>query len=286
MRSAEKFTAAFAHHGEGPFWDSRGDRLLCCDVFEGHVVEIASDGAIHRHDLEQRAVTVVRHRAREGFIVATDKELIAVDNNFGRAEPVATLVNDSDVRLNDGGCDPFGNFVVGSMRYDEKSRGGAVYKVAPGGKSRPVIGGVTVSNGVQWSADGSRVFYIDSPTQWVDTFDVDPHSGDWLRRHKHISLEEAEGVPDGMAIDDEDGLWIAMWGGSSVRHYDRHGQLIEIISVPGVTQVSSCAFGGERRRTLFITTSRKDLVADEPNAGAVFCIETSCSGALLAEYSG
>ena len=100
-------------------------------------------------------------------------------------------------------------------------------------------------------------------------------------------MKGIHGFPDGMAIDDEGGLWIAIWGGGKVNHYDRSGQFVDSIVVPGVTQVSSCAFGGDALDVLFITSSRKDIRrGDEPDAGAIFAIQTAVRGQPLAEFKG
>jgi sugar lactone lactonase YvrE len=146
---------------------------------------------------------------------------------------------------------------------------------------------VTISNGVQWSRDGKKVFYVDTPTRRVDFLNVNLSSGMWSGRECHIQVDENSGFPDGMAIDIEGGLWIALWGGGAVHHYDPSGRLVEPIVVPGVSQVSSCAFGGPNNKTLFITTSRQGLSADqEPDAGALFAFEVSTPGAPLFEFSG
>jgi sugar lactone lactonase YvrE len=287
MRLAERFTPPFAYHGEGPFWDWRSNRLLCIDVLAGIVVAIDYAGELHRYPVPSRATTVIRRRARGGFVVATEHGLLVADDGLAKFEHLANVIDDPAVRTNDGGCDPLGGFVIGTMSYDERPNGGAVYRVTPDRRVTEVLAPVSISNGVQWSADGSRVFYVDTPTRCVDVFDVDPATGAWSRRRTHIRIEGAEGVPDGMAIDGDDGLWIALWGGGAVNHYDKAGRLVETVTVPGVSQVSSCAFGGDRRSDLYITTSRKDLPASqEPNAGAVFSVETSIPGAHQAEFGG
>jgi sugar lactone lactonase YvrE len=287
MRLAERFTPPVAHHGEGPFWDWRSNRLFCTDVLAGIVIAIDCAGGIHRYEVPSRVATVIRRRARGGFVVATEHGLLAADESLTQFGRLTEVVGDAAVRTNDGGCDPLGGFVIGTMSYDERPNGGAVYRVAPDRRVTEVLAPVTISNGVQWSADGSRVFYIDTPTRCVDVFDVDPRTGSWLRRRTHIRIEGTQGFPDGMTIDDEDGLWIALWGGGAVNHYDKAGRLLETITVPGVSQVSSCAFGGDGCSVLYITTSRKDLpTGQEPDAGAVFSVHTAVRGAAQMEYGG
>jgi len=288
VRSAEQLTGPVAYHGEGPFWDWRSNRLLFMDVLAGTVVAIDSVGGFHRsYPLPSRATTVIRRRARGGFVIATEHGLVVADNGLTTLEQFVEVVDDPNVRTNDGGCDPFGGFVIGTMSYDEQPDGGAVYRVAPDRRVTEILAPVSISNGVQWSADGARVFYIDSPTRCVDVFDVDPRTGAWSGRRTHVRIDRTRGFPDGMAIDEEDGLWIALWGAGAVDHYDNRGRLVETISVPGVTQVSSCAFGGNDRSVLYITTSRKDLPAgQEPDAGAVFSVQTAVRGAAQAEFPG
>ncbi len=286
-RTAERFTSVFAYHGEGPFWDSRGDRLLCMDVLAGSVVSIDSLGETRRHAVPSSVATVIRRRSTGGFVIATERGIVAADDDLTTFEEIAVATTDAGVRTNDGGCDPLGGLVIGTMSHEGMPGRGAVYRVTPELVVTEILGPVSISNGVQWSADGKRVFYIDTPSRCVDVFDVDPHTGAWSNRRTHIRVEDGQGFPDGMAIDEDDGLWIALWGGGAVNHYDRTGRIVEAIGVPGVTQASSCAFGGQDRDVLYITTSRQGLDADqEPDAGAVFVVSTGVRGAVQGAFAG
>ena len=287
MRSAERVTPPVAYHGEGPFWDAASGRVLCMDVLAGEIVAVDSAGMVTRYDIPGRVATVIRRRARGGFVVATEHGLIGADHDLSVFEPIADLTDDPKVRINDGGCDPFGGFVVGTMAYDERQGGGAVYRVTPDHQVVELLSPVSISNGVQWSADGTRVYYVDTPTRRVDLFDVDPETGAWSGRRVHIHIDETSGYPDGMAIDEAGGLWVALWGGGAVNHYDATGRFVETIRVPGITQASSCTFGGDRRNVLYITTSRQGLPEDrEPSAGAVFAVHTGSRGAAVSEFGG
>jgi len=288
MRRAEQFTLPCMYHGEGPYWDSRTNRLLCVDVLAGAVVAIDSDGGLRRYPVPSRAVTVIRRRVHTGFVIATEHGVMVADEGLTIFDHFAELVDEPNVRTNDGCCDPLGALVIGTMSYQEEADRGAVFRVAPDGQPAEILlAPVSISNGVQWSADSRRVFYIDTPTRRVDAFDFDTRTGAWTGRRTHVRIENPQGFPDGMAIDEEDGLWIALWGAGAVNHYDKDGRLVESITVPGVTQVSSCTFGGDDRSVLYITTSRKDLAAgQEPAAGAVFSLQTSVRGAVPAEFAG
>lgn len=284
---ADRVTEPVAYHGEGAYWDVSTSRLLSMDVFAGAIVTLDPSGGLSRCNVPGRLATVVRRRASGGFVIATENGLVGADEQLAEFEPIAKITDDPNVRSNDGGCDPLGGFVIGTMARDEQPGGGAVYRVTPDHQVVELLSPVSISNGVQWSADGCRVYYIDTPTRRVDVFDVDPETGGWSRRRGHVTVDGTPGYPDGMAIDEEDGLWVALWGGGAVNHYDAAGLLVETINVPGVTQVSSCAFGGERRDVLYMTTSRQGLPDDhEPSAGAIFAVQTQPRGAVAPEFAG
>ncbi|OBG63628.1 gluconolaconase [Mycobacterium sp. E735] len=220
-------------------------------------------------------------------MIATEHGLVGANDELSAFERIASVTGDPGIRTNDGGCDPFGGFVVGTMAYDGRPGGGEVYRVTPDYRVIKLLSPVSISNGVQWSADGTRVYYIDTPTRRIDSFSVEPETGAWSDRRVHLFLDRTLGYPDGMAIDEDDGLWVALWGGGAVNHYDANGRLVEKISVPGVSQVSSCAFGGDRRDLLYITTSRQALADDEqPSAGAIFAVHTGSRGAVMPDFGG
>ena len=287
MTSAEPVTSAIAHHGEGPFWDEAADRVLFVDMLAGRILARGADGAVTAHPVPGTAATVIRRRATGGFAVTTNDRLLACDDGFADFVPIATVHADAAIRLNEGGCDPLGRFFIGSMAYDETTGAGAVFRIGTDGAVDVVLPEVTISNGLQWSADGTRALYVDTPTRRVDRFDVDPSTGEWSNRRPHIDVADASGFPDGTAIDEEDGLWVAFFGGSAVRHYDAAARLVESIAVPGASQVTACAFGGPDRSTLFITTSRQDLApVEEPQAGALWAVGTSYRGAVPHPFRG
>ncbi|WP_260736484.1 SMP-30/gluconolactonase/LRE family protein [Mycobacterium sp. SMC-2] len=257
------------------------------DVLAAEIVAVDSSGEVSRCKVPSRAATVVRRRASGGFAIATEHGLLSADDQLSTFEKIADVIDDPNLRTNDGGCDPLGGFVIGTMAYDERPGRGAVYRVAPDHQVVELVSSVSISNGVQWSADGSRVYYVDTPTRRVDVFDVDPETGGWSGRRIHTYIDDTPGYPDGMAIDEDDGLWVALWGAGGINHYDARGRLVESISVPGITQVSSCTFGGDGRDLLYITTSRQGLAhAREPSAGAIFAVRTGSRGAVAPEFGG
>jgi sugar lactone lactonase YvrE len=288
VSGAEQFTGPEAHHGEGAFWDDRSDRLLWVDMLAGAVLSRGADGAVRRHPVPSPVASVVRRRAAGGFAIAVEHDLLLADEALGDFTPaVRGIVDDPAIKLNEGGVDPLGRFFIGSMAYDETPGAGRLYRVDADRSVHTVLPSVSISNGLQWSRDGRRAFYIDTPTGRVDTVDVDPETGEWSDRRPHVVVSGTPGHPDGMAIDEEDGVWVALWGGSAVRHYDRDGELRHEIALPA-SHVTSCAFGGADRTTLFITTSRLGLddPRAEPEAGSVFAWSAPVAGAPLHAYAG
>jgi len=153
MRSADRWTEPFAYHGEGPFWDVRTGRLLCVDVYAADVVAVDAAGGIERFAVPSQAATVIRRRAGTGFVIGALQGVMLADEELRAFAPIAELVDDPAVRTNDGGCDPLGGFVIGTMTANEQGGRGAVYRVSPSGDVVELLAPVAISNGVQWSAD-------------------------------------------------------------------------------------------------------------------------------------
>ena len=125
------------------------------------------------------------------------------------------------------------------------------------GSLERVLDRVTLSNGIGWTRDDTRMYYIDSPLQGVDLFDFELASGRVDNRRPFVSIDESDGIPDGLTVDDEGGVWVALYGGSCVHRYDESGQLDAVLEVPA-ENVTSCCFGGDDGRSLFVTTAAPD----------------------------
>ena len=177
-------------------------------------------------------------------------------------------------RMNDGKCDPRGRFWAGTMGFNEGRGVGALYRLDPDFTVHHMLGNVSISNGLDWTADGRQMYYLDSPTRGVDVFDFDMQTGALGARHRLISLPPGEpGAPDGMTLDEEGALWVAVHGSGTVRRYSSDGLLDLVVRLP-VSMVTSCAFGGPDLADLYITTMQYGMSADakhdQPLAGALF----------------
>jgi len=285
MVRATRVTERCTHHGEGPFWDARVGRLLFVDMLAGVVVEWDTLGTVRRHPVGSVAA-VVRARARGGYVLAVERGFAVANDDFSVVETLPQVFADETIRMNDGGCDPQGRFYCGSMAYAMTPHAGTLYRLNPDRSVEQVLTGVTISNGLQWSHDGSLVFYSDTGTGRVDVFDFEPDTGAFRNRRPFVELDGAKGAPDGLAIDEEDGVWVALWGGGAVHRYDTRGRLSEVVELP-VPKVTACTFGGDDGRTLYITTSRDGLTDGElPEAGAVFSVRAGVPGATQHAYAG
>jgi sugar lactone lactonase YvrE len=281
---AERFTAPCTQHGEGPFWDAANDRLLLVDMLAGAVVEVDVDGGTQRHQLAEVAAAL-RARRGGGYVLATENRFVLLGPDLTEERLLPPVFTNPSIRMNDGGCDQQGRFYCGTMAYDETPGAGTLYRLDPDGSVAVALREVTISNGLQWNAAGDTVFYNDTPTGRVDRFTFDPDSAAFTERRAFAEVT-GDGQPDGMAIDEEDGLWVALWGGGAVHRYDPAGRLDLVVELP-VTNVTACAFGGPDRRTLFITTSREGLDPDDqPDAGAVFRYSAQVRGAPQHAYAG
>ena len=285
---AEQVTDPVTWHGEGPFWDDVGQRMLVVDMLAGAVVDVTSPGAPERFDVGSRVAAVVRGRVCGGFIVATEHGFSLFDERFSIERRLPDVLHEPAIRFNEGGCDPHGRFYCGTMADDATPAAASVYRLGPDGAATTVLDAVTISNGLQWSGDGSLAYYIDSPTRRVDVFDVDEADGSFHNRRPFVTFgDDVDGDPDGMTIDAEGALWVAVWGGGAVRRYDADSTLTEVVDVPGVTHTSAAAFGGAQLDTLYITSSRQHLPEDaEPQAGAVFAVRPGVRGTVLPRYAG
>ena len=218
-------------------------------------------------------------------MLATENRFVLLGPDLTVESTLPPVFTDPLIRMNDGGCDPQGRFYCGTMAYAETPGAGTLYRLDPDGSVAVTLRDVTISNGLQWNRAGDTVFYADTPTGRVDRFDFDPRPAP-SPAGAPSPRSSAAGIPDGMAIDVEDGIWVALWGGSAVHRYGSDGRLDLVVDLP-VSNVTACAFGGPELQTLFITTSRQGLSPEEqPDAGAVFRYDAGVAGARQHAYAG
>jgi sugar lactone lactonase YvrE len=261
--------------GEGSLWDEREQVLYWIDIAQNKVYRYnPQNGSNLAYDVGENVGTVV--------VTINDKLLLALRSGFAWLDPNTgrvTHLGDPEAdkphtRFNDGKCDPKGRFWAGTMVENSQTGDGALYCLDTDLTITRKLTGVTCSNGLVWSRDQRRFYYIDTPTLQINCFEFDLETGSLGARRVVAALPRETGAPDGMTIDSEDGLWVALFGGGRViRIAPLSGQVdceVEVAS-PNVT---SCAFGGPELNELYITTARVGL-SDErrreyPLAGSLF----------------
>ena len=277
---AEQLTDPVAYHGEGPVWSERWGGLRWVDMLAGDLLSLAEDGTVGRRHVGEVAAAI-RPRSRGGAVIGVERGF-ALEDAEGTITQLDELWSDDSVRMNEGGCDPDGRFYCGSMAYDQRPGAASLYRLDPDGSVQVVLAGVTVSNGLDWSPDGSRAYYNDTATHRVDVFDYDREAGLTARR----AFAEVEGRPDGLTVDALGGVWVALSDRSRVHRYTPEGKLDEVVEVRA-RKLTACAFGGAGLDELFITTSREGLEAAEDRAaGSLFKVVPGVSGLPVREFAG
>ena len=279
---AEQITGSVAYHGEGPVWSRRWGGLRWVDMLAGDVLSLEDDGTVGRTHVGAIAAAL-RPRTGGGAVIAVERGF-ALESPDGGLAMLDPLWTDASVRMNEGGCDPDGRFWCGSMAYDKRPGGGALYRLDPDGSAHRVLDGVTISNGLEWSPDGSLAYYDDTATGRVDVFDYDTATG-LTGRRPFVELTDGE-RPDGLTVDADGGVWVAMNGSGAVHRYRADGVLDGVVELP-TAQVTACTFGGPDLDQLFITTSREGMAPDDdPNAGSLFRADVGVTGLPVREFAG
>jgi sugar lactone lactonase YvrE len=276
--------------GEGALWNKKTQELYWIDI-EKEILHIYTPASQQDRviKLGQRIGTVVP--TEDGnVLVALEDGIYEVDLKT-EAKKLLTKRPEKDFpenRFNDGKCDPAGRFWVGTMSMKGIKKAGALYIFDNEQKIAKVFDSVTVSNGIVWSLDSTKMYYIDTPTKEVKAFEYNNETGAISFSKVVVRIPDGMGYPDGMTIDSEGMLWIGMWEGYSVTRWNpTSGELLMKIDVP-VARVTSCAFGGENLDTLYITTAsvgaKEEELKQYPNSGSLFVVKTGHTGITNFEY--
>src|SRR3954469_8559069 len=251
-------------------------------MLAGDVLSLADDGTVSRKHVGDVAAAL-RPRRDGGAVIGVQRSF-ALEDADGSLTTLPELWSDTGVRMNEGGCDPDGRFWCGSMAYDHRPGAGTLYRLDPGGTVGVELEGVTISNGLEWSPDGSLAYYDDTPTHRISVYDWSPGGG-LTGRRTFVQLADDEN-PDGLTVDAEGAVWVALYGGGAVRRYTPDGRLDGVVELPAA-QVTACTFGGPRLDRLYITTSRENLPPDaDPLAGALFVVDPGVAGRPVREFAG
>jgi sugar lactone lactonase YvrE len=288
MSGVELALRARATLGEGPVWEPVTGRLIWVDILASRV---------HWYDPASGCDTVMATEQHIGAALPRHGGGLVVNLRDGAglydADGGFRWLHREVVpgrRANDAAVDPAGRLWAGTMRYDEAPGGGTLRRIAPDGTVSAVLDEVSVSNGIGWSPNGSVMYYIDSPTRRIDVFDVDVRGDGMVRgRRPFAEFEDGAGFPDGLTVDADGCVWVALWDGGAVRRYTPEGKLDRVVEVP-VRRPTACAFGGPDLADLYITTATAGLdaaaLAGQPLAGSVLVLPGAGRGLGTVPFAG
>jgi sugar lactone lactonase YvrE len=274
--------------GEGPVWDDRTGELVWVDI---------SGRLIHRWNPATDAKASISTEADIGAVVLCEDGgmVVAVECALWRVGKddrwtlLAEVEAQPGVRFNDCRADPRGRLWAGTLQRDRQHGVAALYRLDPGGEITMVLPDRTISNGIGWSPDGETMYYIDSTTQRVVSFDYDLDTGDLGHQSVFAEVEPTDGLPDGLTVDAEGGVWVCLFSGAQVRRYRPDGMMDVEIALP-LTNPTCPGFGGVGLRTLYITTARHRLTAEQlernPNEGAVLQLDAGVAGLPAHRFAG
>lgn len=276
---------------ECPNWDALGQRLLWVDIPRRTVHEFDVSTGHHRAIETGHSISAFAPRGAGGWVAAVERGFQRFDESWNATGPVTAAPGQGpSTRFNDGHCDPWGAFWAGTTMTDESGAAGAsLYRFAPGGEVLPVLDGIKESNGIGWSPEGDTMYYVDSGAGTLDALAVDVQTGLPTSRATIVRIPAHEGVPDGLAVDVNGAVWLAVWDAACVCRFSPRGELLARIELP-VDRPTSIAFGGTGLRHLYITTAREGLteaqLADQPLAGSIFHLPAPVQGLAANAFSG
>lgn len=291
MKQAELVIDAKSALGEGPCWFSEANKLIWVDI-NGYMVHLydPETGLNESHDIGQFVgAAVVREKG--GLLLALyhgfyfydldTRQLTAVEDPEGHI---------TTNRFNDGKCDPKGRFWAGTMVLKGEPGNANLYRMDKNLNVNRMLTGVTISNGMAWNIEKQLMYYIDTKTKKICSYDFNMKSGEMTNEQTVITISEGMGSPDGMTIDEEGMLWVAFFRGWKVIRFDPEtSEILSEIPVPA-SQVTSCTFGGEQLDELYITTARVGLSDEElekqPHAGGLFRVKLDIKGAPSYQFKG
>lgn len=270
-----------AQLGEGPVWDAALGQLYWIDILGRQIHVADANGQTHTSTELPRMPGTLMPAAGGGFLLA-DEHGLEFHSADGRVVVVDSALADSPtLRFNDGKVDPAGRVVVGTLALDGAEAAATLFRLDRVQSLSPLVEGVTLSNGLGWSPDGTTLYYVDTPTGRVDAFDYDTQWGAVSHRRMFAEIPKGHGLPDGLCVDDDGGVWVALYGGSAVLRFDPSGRLDTQVDFD-IPHITSCAFGGPDGNVLFVTTAKvglsEDFLAAHPHAGGLFTVATGRTG--------
>jgi len=276
--------------GEGALWNYKTQELYWVDI-EKQILNI--------YNPKSKTNKSINMPSRIGTVVPVDSNVLLSALEDGVYETnIKTGVSELFVdmnkellgrRLNDGKCDPNGRFWVGSMHMEQEKGKAQLFMIDANKQLQVKIDAVTISNGIVWTSDKTKMYYIDTPTSEIKSYDYDNTTGVISNEKMVVEIPESLGFPDGMTIDSQGMLWVGMWNGYGVIQFNPNtGKVMQRIKVPA-QNVTSCAFGGENLDILYITTAQegmtKKALSKYPLSGSIFKVKSGSKGVKCSFYN-
>lgn len=274
--------------GEGPTWDVAHGVLVWIDILGSAVHRFRPGPGTDKVVPMPQHIGAAKPRTNGGLVLNLRDGVGLLPPDDG---PMTWLIYwaREGMRGNDAGVDPAGRLWAGTMRYDQATGGGFLAKVDGTGRGKVMLPSVSISNGIGWSPDERTMYYVDSPTRRIDAFTYDTAAGEISDRRMVTEVTDTDGVPDGLCVDADGCVWVAINGGGQVRRYTPSGELDRVVEVPA-RQVSACCFGGDELTDLYVTTGREGFTPEqaeaEPLAGCLFVAPDIGTGMPTPRFTG
>lgn len=278
--------------GEGTLWDERRECFIWVDAFEGLINTYSPS---KRETVSHKIADFVSYIGKQesgGYVVALGDRFALTNRDFKIVKEFDLQIDLNLGQTNDGNIDSHGSLWIGVAEAVSGSKTGYLRRIDSKYESRIYRRGVQASNGMDWSPDGTVMYYIDSAFNQVSRYEIDTRSGEPIRELPALDVSDANGIPDGMCTDSLGNLWIAFWGSGQIRNYTPEGNLINIVQSP--TALTTClSFGGSNLNTMFITSAQDHFRPEyafnsdtDEYGGMCFEVELPVSGKLDNYFPG
>ncbi len=276
--------------GEGPIWSIEEQALYWVDIVAPAIHRYQPANGAHDNWPMPEHVGSISMRAAGGLVAALRSGFGLFDPTTGMVDMINHAEADKlDNRFNDGRCDREGRFFAGSLTYSEDQPEGSLWRLDVDHEAKPVLNGITVSNGLCWSPDGSLMYFVDTPTREIQCFDYDQATGTPENPRVLVRTDPNGGWPDGSITDSEGCLWNAEWDGARVVRYTPDGEIDRIVKIPA-RRATCAALGGPDLKTLYITSAWDRMSREErdewPLSGNLFAIDVDVPGLPDPKYRG
>ena len=278
-----------SHLGESPMWDGNEGFLWWIDIYKPTLNRFHPESGRNEAITLNQNIHAIAVRESGGIVGSFEHGIGFLDPDVATITIATDPIGDAEARFNDGKCDCMGRFWTGSMSNDWVTPVGCLFRFDADRTVRTMDSGFNLSNGMGWSPDNATMYFTDFGQSTIFAYDYDAQTGDIANRRPFVVIPEDKGRPDGMTVDADGCLWVALWDGWAVAQFNPAGKCIDRIPMP-VKRPTSCMFGGPDLSIMYVTSATMMLtdaeLADQPLAGALFVVETGARGRVEPVFGG